>query len=147
MRYEELSRKPEPCMSMASPSQKVVFIPISPSSPFHRFSSSLSLLFLHFVCSSPCLVVVDDLDSLCPHGDAGMGDTRQKAVACLQVQLDDLSMHPPPRRVIVLATANHIDRVSPRLRCPGRFEKEVELPVPSSKDRVKVRIHFVCTNT
>ena len=62
----------------------------------------------------------------------------RRAIACLLTQLDDLYMRPPSRHVTVMATTSHIDKVIPHLRRAGRFGKEVEIPVPSSGERLQV---------
>lgn len=91
-----------------------------------------------FCCSCPCLVILEDLHDLCPFRDTPLSESERRAIACLSAQMDDLHRCPPPRHVTVLATTNQVDRVEPRLRQPGRFEKEVEVPIPSSNERLDV---------
>lgn len=88
--------------------------------------------------SCPSLIVLEDLDALCPRGDSGLGEPERRAVSSLLTQLDDLHRHPPACHVTILATTNQIDLVPSHLRRPGRFDKEVEIPVPSAADRVEV---------
>lgn len=88
--------------------------------------------------SCPSLIVLDDLDALCPRGDSGLGELERRAIGSLLTQLDDLHLHPPAFHVAILATTNQIDGVPSHLRRPGRFDKEVEIPVPSAADRVQV---------
>lgn len=90
------------------------------------------------ISRSPSLIILDDLEALCPRGDSGLGELERRAVGSLLTQLDDLHRHPPPCHVTILATTNQIDRVPSHLRRPGRFDKEVEVPVPSAADRIQV---------
>lgn len=88
---------------------------------------------------SPSLIIIDDLNALCPQGDSSsLGEPERRAVTNLLTQLDDLHRHPPPCHTVVLATTNQLDGTPPHLRCPGRFDKEIEIPVPSAKDRVQI---------
>lgn len=88
--------------------------------------------------SCPSLIVLDDLDALCPRGDSGLGELERRAISSLLTQLDDLHRHPPACHVAVVATTNQIDCVPSHLRRPGRFDKEMEIPVPSATDRIQV---------
>ena len=97
--------------------------------------------------SCPCLIILDDLDDLCPHQDASPNELERKTMASISAQLDDLHRHPPPAHVVVLATTNQIERVEANLRRPGRFDKEVELPVPSASDRLEVCCTHEVTRT
>lgn len=75
----------------------------------------------------------------CPRGDAILSDSERRVLGRLLTQLDLLQKCPPFSHVTVLATTNQIDRVVPELRCQGKFEKEIEIPVPSASDRLEVR--------
>ena len=84
------------------------------------------------------MIILDDLEVLCPHRDTSPGEVERKVVACLSAQMDELHKHPPPLHVVVLATTNQIEKVEPNLRRQGRFDKEVELPVPTACGRFEV---------
>ena len=89
----------------------------------------------------PSLLIIDNLHVLCPRYDSGPSENERKLIASLCSQLDILHRTPPPAHVIVIATTNQIDGVEPSLRRPGRFDKEVEIPVPTASDRRMV--HWV----
>ena len=82
--------------------------------------------------------MIDDLHILCPRYDSGPSENERKLTASLCSQLDSLHRAPPPAHVVVIATTNQIDGVEPSLRRPGRFDKEVEIPVPTASDRREV---------
>ena len=115
-----------PCLSLfssfsVSPSLAPSFIPLS--SP------------LSFRC--PALILLDDLHTLCPHGDH-TSEGERRAAAALAHCLDSLYTALPPRHVVVIATTNQIEAVSLALRRPGRFDKEVEVTVPTAQERREV---------
>ena len=87
---------------------------------------------------APSLIVIDDLHQLCPHRDLSPGESERQAAAALCTCLDTLSQQPVDRPVVVMATTSVLDQVEPCLRRPGRFEKEIEVSVPTSGERVKV---------
>ena len=88
----------------------------------------------------PSLVVIDDLHILCPRYDSGPSENERKLTAFLCSQLDGLHRTPPPAHVVVIATTSQIDGVEPSLRRPGRFDMEVEIPVPTASDRREVHM-------
>lgn len=83
---------------------------------------------------------MEDLATLCPSSDVTTpGELERRASGCLAAELDQLQGQPqPPGHVTVLATTNQLDMVGAHLRCQGRFEKEIEIPVPSANDRFEV---------
>ena len=90
----------------------------------------------------PSLLVIDDLHILCPRYDSGPSENERKLTASLCSQLDSLHRTPPPAHVVVIATTNQIDGVEPSLRRPGRFDKEIEIPVPTASDRREVHLYM-----
>ena len=88
--------------------------------------------------SSPSLLVLDDLDVLCPMRDTTLSEAELRGVACLSALMDGLCRDPSPAHVVVVATTHQLERVELSLRSPGRFEKELEVPVPTSCDRLEV---------
>jgi len=81
-------------------------------------------------------VVIDDLHILCPHRNSSPSEAERKSTAALITCLDSLSSH--SAHVTVIATTNQIESVEPSLRRPGRFDREIELPVPSSSERKEI---------
>ena len=52
--------------------------------------------------------------------------------------MDQLNRTPPLAHVVVIATTNQIERVESSLRRPGRFDREVEISVPTASERKEV---------
>ena len=84
--------------------------------------------------------MIDDLHQLCPHHDLSPGESERQVTATFCSCLDTLAQQTVDRRVVVMATTCALDQVEPCLRRPGRFEKEVEVSVPTSGERVKVKL-------
>ncbi len=82
---------------------------------------------------------MDDLDALSPQREGSPGEAHLKALTRLSAHMDSLRRDPPPRHVVIMATTSQLDRVDPCLRSPGMFDKEIEVPVPTSSDRCEVK--------
>ena len=95
-------------------------------------------MHISFGSSCPALIVLDDLDVLSPQREAPPSDSQLKVLARLSACMDSLHRDPPPDHVAVVATTHQLERVEPSLRVPGRFDKEVEIPVPTARDRREV---------
>ena len=101
--------------------------------------------------SAPSLVIIEDLHQLCPHQDLGPSEVDRQLTAGLVWWLEALHCLPTERMVIVMATTSAVEKVDVILRRPGRFDKEIEVPVPTATHRIAVsgRIHrpnpFTCT--
>ena len=81
---------------------------------------------------SPCLLLLDDLESLAAKREPGAGsDQERRVVATLLSLLDGLTNS----KVVVVAATNRLDSVEPSLRRPGRFDMELEIGVPGVKER------------
>lgn len=89
--------------------------------------------------SCPSLVVLDDVDMLCPHQNTSPSEMERQATAALSALLDDLHTRPPPSHMVVIATTNQLERVETSIRRPGRLDKEIEIPVPTVGGRKEVR--------
>ena len=85
--------------------------------------------------SAPTIIFIDEIDTLCPNRDSGSEDYLKRIVTSFITELDSLES---TSRVLVLATTNRPNAVDPVLRRPGRFDKEIEIPVPSRPDRFKI---------
>ena len=77
---------------------------------------------------SQSLLFMDELDSLCPGG--GKTDQERRILAAIIKLMDSFR-----DQVIVIAASSHIDDIDESLRRPGRFDYEIEIPVPSPSQR------------
>lgn len=85
--------------------------------------------------AAPALVFIDELDALCPKRDARVGDMDKRLVATLLTLLDGLDTGEDDKPVVVLGATNRPNALDPAVRRPGRFDREVEIGVPSAADR------------
>ncbi|KAK9835096.1 hypothetical protein WJX84_006660 [Apatococcus fuscideae] len=103
--------------------------------------------------ASPAVIFIDELDALVPArqggdgvggsgSDAG-GDASMRLVAALLTAMDGLHGRGPEAaaagcRVVVIAATNRPEAVDRALRRPGRFDRELEVGVPSPQDRLAI---------
>jgi transitional endoplasmic reticulum ATPase len=85
--------------------------------------------------SSPCLVFIDEIDSLAPDRSKVEGEVEKRLVAQLLGLMDGFAQ---AKGVIVLAATNRPDHLDPALRRPGRFDREVQFRVPSREGRLEI---------
>lgn len=83
----------------------------------------------------PCIVLIDEIDSLVPSRDSVEGEVEKRIVAQLLGIMDGFE---GMDGVVVLATTNRPNAIDPALRRPGRFDKEVIFGVPDRKGRVDI---------
>jgi transitional endoplasmic reticulum ATPase len=85
--------------------------------------------------SAPCLVFIDEIDSLAPDRAKVEGEVEKRLVAQLLSLMDGFAKTPG---VIVLAATNRPDHLDPALRRPGRFDREVQFRVPDRDGRLEI---------
>ncbi|MFC4439793.1 MULTISPECIES: CDC48 family AAA ATPase [Natrialbaceae] len=89
--------------------------------------------------NAPAIVFIDELDSVAPSRDEVTGDVERRVVAQLLSLMDGLEERGD---VIVIAATNRIDAIDPALRRGGRFDREIEIGVPSRDGRLEIlQIH------
>jgi len=86
--------------------------------------------------ASPCILFIDDIDSLAPKRESGGSDQERRVLASLLSLLDQI--HIQQLRVAVVAATSRVDGVNPALRRPGRFDMEIELSVPDVAQRSSI---------
>ena len=96
----------------------------------------------------PCVIFIDEIDSLCPArasaGDGVAGSVHEGRIVTQVVALFD-KIRASRHRVVVVAATNRPNAVDPALRRPGRFDLEMEVPVPGPAARADIL--RVCTRT
>ena len=84
---------------------------------------------------APSVIFIDELDSIAPCRDEAAGEVERRVVAQLLTMLDGIEER---GQVIVIGATNRPDAVDPALRRPGRFDREIEIGVPSEADRLEI---------
>ncbi|BAZ88592.1 cell division control protein CDC48 homolog [Raphidiopsis curvata NIES-932] len=85
--------------------------------------------------NAPCIIFIDEIDSLAPDRSAVEGEVEKRLVAQLLGLMDGFS-HTPG--VIVLAATNRPDHLDPALRRPGRFDREIQFRIPDANGRKEI---------
>ena len=92
--------------------------------------------------SAPCIVFIDEIDAVGRHRGAGLGgghDEREQTLNQLLVEMDGFE---GTEGVILLAATNRPDVLDPALLRPGRFDRQVVVPIPDVKGRLEIlRVH------
>lgn len=98
------------------------------SSAFHgETEERLRGVFEEAKKRSPCIVVLDEIDALCPRRDGDGGEVEKRVVATLLTLMDGMGADKGAERVFVIAATNRPNSVDPALRRPGRFDREIEI--------------------
>ncbi|MHB8790304.1 MAG: ATP-dependent zinc metalloprotease FtsH [Desulfobulbaceae bacterium] len=87
---------------------------------------------------APCIIFIDEIDAVGRHRGAGLGgghDEREQTLNQLLVEMDGFEAN---EGVIIIAATNRPDVLDPALLRPGRFDRQVVVPVPDIKGREKI---------
>ncbi|RWQ99677.1 putative AAA family ATPase/60S ribosome export protein Rix7 [Paecilomyces variotii] len=88
---------------------------------------------------APCLIFIDEIDAITPKRESAQREMEKRIVAQLLTCMDDLALDKTDGKpVIVLAATNRPDSLDPALRRGGRFDKEINLSVPSEPVREQI---------
>lgn len=88
--------------------------------------------------SAPCLIFIDEIDAVGRHRGAGVGggnDEREQTLNQMLVEMDGFEGN---EGVIILAATNRPDVLDPALLRPGRFDRQITVPVPDVAGREKI---------
>ncbi|MBN1677371.1 MAG: CDC48 family AAA ATPase [Candidatus Thermoplasmatota archaeon] len=89
--------------------------------------------------NAPSVVFIDELDSIAPRRDEVQGEVERRVVAQLLTLMDGLTAR---GNVIVIAATNREEAIDPALRRPGRFDREIDIGVPTVAGRQEIlQIH------
>ena len=88
--------------------------------------------------SSPCIIFIDEIDAVGRQRGAGLGggnDEREQTLNQLLVEMDGFDTN---TTVIVIAATNRPDVLDPALQRPGRFDRQVVVPLPDIRGREQI---------
>jgi cell division protease FtsH len=99
-------------------------------------------LFMQAKRSNPCIVFIDEIDAVGRYRGAGLGgghDEREQTLNQLLVEMDGFEVN---EGIILIAATNRPDILDPALLRPGRFDRQVVVPIPDIKGREEIlRVH------
>ena len=100
-------------------------------------------LFLQGKKNAPCIIFIDEIDAVGRHRGAGLGgghDEREQTLNQLLVEMDGFESN---EGVILIAATNRPDVLDPALLRPGRFDRQVVVPVPDIAGREGIlKVHL-----
>ncbi|MBU4426668.1 MAG: ATP-dependent zinc metalloprotease FtsH [Proteobacteria bacterium] len=100
-------------------------------------------LFVQGKKNAPCIIFIDEIDAVGRHRGAGLGgghDEREQTLNQLLVEMDGFESN---EGVILISATNRPDVLDPALLRPGRFDRQVVVPVPDLKGREGiVKVHL-----
>ncbi len=88
---------------------------------------------------SPCIIFIDEIDAVGKHRGAGGNDEREQTLNQLLVEMDGFEVSD---NVIVVAATNRLDTIDSALLRPGRFDRQVLVPLPDVVGREHIlKVH------
>ncbi len=100
-------------------------------------------LFIQGKKNAPCIIFIDEIDAVGRHRGAGLGgghDEREQTLNQLLVEMDGFESN---EGVILISATNRPDVLDPALLRPGRFDRQVVVPMPDIKGREEIlRVHM-----
>jgi cell division protease FtsH len=100
-------------------------------------------LFVQGKKNAPCIIFIDEIDAVGRHRGAGLGgghDEREQTLNQLLVEMDGFESN---EGVILISATNRPDVLDPALLRPGRFDRQVVVPVPDIKGREEIlKVHI-----
>lgn len=115
------------------------FFTISGPEIIHKFygesEAHLRKIFNEASKQGPSIIFLDEIDAIAPRRENAAGDVERRVVAQLLALMDGLNRR---ENVIVIAATNLPNAIDPALRRPGRFDREIEIPIPDRKGRRQI---------
>jgi len=115
------------------------FLSVSGPEVVHRFygesEAKLRKIFEDAARKAPSIVFIDEIDAIAPQRERVIGEVEKRIVAQLLALMDGLN---PRQNVIVIAATNIPNALDPALRRPGRFDRELAIPIPDRSGRLEM---------
>ncbi|MBI5545861.1 MAG: CDC48 family AAA ATPase [Deltaproteobacteria bacterium] len=115
------------------------FFSVSGPEVIHKFygesEAHLRQIFEEAARKSPSIVFLDELDAIAPARERVVGEVEKRVVAQLLASMDGLRQR---HRVIVIGATNIPNALDPALRRPGRFDREITIPIPDKNGRREI---------
>jgi len=89
--------------------------------------------------NAPSIIFIDELDAIAPKREDVSGEVERRVVSQILTMMDGLKSR---GNVIVIGATNRVNALDSALRRPGRFDREIEVGVPSKEGRLQIlKIH------
>ena len=87
---------------------------------------------------SPAIVFIDEIDSIGRKRGAGLGGGHDEREQTLNQMLSEMDGFDPTEGVVVIAATNRPDVLDPALLRPGRFDRQIVVPLPDLDERLPI---------
>jgi transitional endoplasmic reticulum ATPase len=115
------------------------FFSVSGPEIVHKFygesEAHLRKIFDEAGKKGPSIVFLDEIDAIAPKREKVVGDVEKRVVAQLLALMDGLNKR---QNIIVIAATNIPNALDPALRRPGRFDREIVIPIPDRNGRLEI---------
>ena len=105
----------------------------------HKFygesEAHLRKIFEEAARKAPSIIFLDEIDAIAPRREQVLGEVEKRVVAQLLALMDGLSKR---GKVIVIGATNIPNVIDPALRRPGRFDREITIPIPDRNGRLDI---------
>ncbi len=115
------------------------FFSVSGPEVVHKFygesEAHLRKIFDEAARKAPSIVFLDEIDAIAPRREKVVGDVEKRVVAQLLALMDGLTKR---QNLIVIGATNIPNALDPALRRPGRFDREITIPIPDRNGRLEI---------
>ncbi len=124
----------------------VPFLSVSGSDFMEMFvgvgASRVRDLFMNARKQAPAIIFVDEIDSIGRKRGAGLGGGHDEREQTLNQMLNEMDGFDPTEGVVMMAATNRPDILDPALLRPGRFDREIIVPLPDLSERMPIlKVH------
>ena len=118
---------------------EATFFSVSGPEVVHKFygesEAKLRKIFEDAARKAPSIIFIDEIDAIAPQRERVLGEVEKRIVAQLLALMDGLNRR---QNVIVIAATNIPNALDPALRRPGRFDRELAIPIPDRSGRLEM---------
>ena len=115
------------------------FFSVSGPEIIHKFygesEAHLRKIFEEATRKGPSIIFIDEIDAIAPRRENVVGEVEKRVVAQLLALMDGLAKR---EHLIVIAATNLPNLLDPALRRPGRFDREIAIPIPDCIGREEI---------
>ena len=115
------------------------FFAVSGPEIIHKFygesEAHLRNVFNEATLQGPSIIFLDEIDAIAPRREQVVGEVEKRVVAQLLALMDGLTKR---QNVIVIGATNIPNALDPALRRPGRFDREISIPIPDRPGRLDI---------
>jgi transitional endoplasmic reticulum ATPase len=115
------------------------FFSVSGPEIIHKFygesEAHLRKIFEEATRQGPSIIFLDEIDAIAPRREQVVGEVEKRVVAQLLALMDGLTKR---QNVIVIGATNIPNALDPALRRPGRFDREIAIPIPDRNGRLNI---------